>query len=280
MGIYCDTIYNIKKKGVFYFMNELKVRDIDYQVKYIAYAGFLKEGDNYSNDSGYKFIYVKDGKCMVYTGKEKCLLSVGNMMVVKPECNLRIKKLCDNAKCIIIEFYSETDWEYPLFFENVSELNKNLMEKMIKEYNDREYAYEIHLESLFYEIVGRLVRTYYFDKLYTGDYRKLHDSILYLKENFLNKDMRMEEVAEASGLSLSYFRKLFVKVYKISPRSYVSELRLHKADELLKYTTMNIAEISETLKFENQYYFSNFYKKHKGISPQKYRNRQVNNNEQ
>lgn len=261
-------------------MIEFETHDIDYEVTHIAFAGYLKARDNYRNDSGHKLIYVKDGECTVYTGKEKHLLSSGNMIVVKPQCNFRIKKLSENSKCILIEFYSDVKWEYPDFFENVSDLNKNLLEKMIKEYEDREYAYEIHLKSLFYEILGRFVRTYYFDKYYTGDYRKLHDSIIYLKENFLNQDIRMEDVAEASGLSLSYFRKLFVRVYKISPRTYISQLRLHKADELLQYTTMNITEISETLKFENQYYFSNFYKKHKGISPQKYRNMQVKNNEQ
>lgn len=261
-------------------MSQFEGCDIDYDVTHIAFAGYLKERDNYRNDSGHKLIYVKNGECTVYIGKEKRLLSSGNMIVVKPECKFRIKKLSENSKCILIEFYSDINWKYPDFFENVSDLNKNLLEKMIKEYEDREYAYEIHLKSLLYEILGRAVRTYYFDKYYTGDYRKLHDSIIYLKENFLNQDIRMEDVAEASGLSLSYFRKLFVKVYKISPRSYISRLRLKKADELLEYTNMSIAKISDSLKFENQYYFSNFYKKHKGISPQKYRNMQVKNNEQ
>ena len=258
-------------------MNEFEICDIDYEVNYISFAGYLKTGDNHIHSMSYKMLYVSEGECIVYKNKEKCSLSSGSMMIVKPNCEVRIKTQGHDTKCIVIEFYSDVLWEYPEIYENVSNLNKALLEKMIKEYENREYAYEIHLKSLIYEIIGRIVRTYYFDKYYTGDYRKLHNSIVFLKENFLNKDLRMEEVAEASGLSLSYFRKLFVKVYKISPRSYISKLRLHKADELLQYTTMNISEISDALKFENQYYFSNFYKKHKGISPQKYRNMQVEN---
>ena len=259
-------------------MNECEVYGFDYEISHISFAGYLKAGDKYNSDKGHKLVYISNGECTVYINKEKHLLTSGNLMLIKHGDSFVVKKVTDSVGIILVEYYTECEYEFPVLYENPSSLIKNLLEKMIKEYENREYAFEIHLKSLLYEILGRVIRGYYFDKFYTGDYRKVHNSVAYLKENFLDKDMRMEEVAEASGLSLSYFRKLFLKVYKISPRTYISNLRMHKADELLKYTTMSISEISETLKFENQYSFSNFYKKHKGISPQKYRNMQVENN--
>lgn len=252
------------------------MHDIDFEIDDVIYAGFLKSADNLDNNADYNFIYVIEGECTYCKGREKSKLNKDNILIIKKASQYRIKSLDKNSKCILISFNSECEWTFPYVFCNIPCQVHILFEKLLKEFKDREFAYEIHCKSLFYEIIGRVIRTYYIDKYYTDDYRKVLNSIRYLNENFLNSNIDMTEVADASGLSLSYFRKLFTEVMKMSPRAYISALRLNKADELLQYTSMSIAEVSDTLNFENQYYFSNFYKKHRGISPKKFRNEQVN----
>jgi len=47
---------------------------------------------------------------------------------------------------------------------------------------------------------------------------------------------------------------------------------LTEAKVLLKQTEKTISEIAHELKFEDQSYFSRFFKKHTCVTPQEYRN--------
>ncbi|MBQ9116311.1 MAG: AraC family transcriptional regulator [Clostridia bacterium] len=68
------------------------------------------------------------------------------------------------------------------------------------------------------------------------------------------------------------FRELFKRLIGVSPKEYISEMRIKNAEELLLTTSMSIKEISASLGFSNQYYFSNFFKKKKGGYPEAFRN--------
>ena len=53
----------------------------------------------------------------------------------------------------------------------------------------------------------------------------------------------------------------------MSPRQYVTKMKIDYAKELLMINRYNISEIAELCGFENVYYFSNVFKKQVGISP-------------
>lgn len=57
------------------------------------------------------------------------------------------------------------------------------------------------------------------------------------------------------------------------------EQRVNRAKLLLQTTTMSIAEISRSIGFDDQLYFSRIFKKRIGLSPQKYRNSTQEQNE-
>jgi AraC-like DNA-binding protein len=48
-------------------------------------------------------------------------------------------------------------------------------------------------------------------------------------------------------------------------------MRLFKAKELLKYSDMNITQISEQTGFQSLHYFSRFFTQKEGISPYEFR---------
>ena len=55
-----------------------------------------------------------------------------------------------------------------------------------------------------------------------------------------------------------------------SPISYVHELRIKKAKEMLKSDYGSITDIAQSLGYLNIYDFSRTFKKYVGISPSKY----------
>lgn len=95
---------------------------------------------------------------------------------------------------------------------------------------------------------------------------------LYIGEHF-REDIDLEQCALNAHLSLSRFSHLFTEKTGISPHKFVLSLRIDKAKELLKYSSLSISEISEVVGFMDSSYFSRLFRKYTGISPLEYRNK-------
>jgi AraC-like DNA-binding protein len=88
----------------------------------------------------------------------------------------------------------------------------------------------------------------------------------------VEQQTNIEQVAKMLNISYSLFRKKFTEYTGIPPKQYLLKLRLSKAEDLLRFSTLSIKEISELLGFENQNYFSKFIKQKTGETPNELRN--------
>jgi AraC-like DNA-binding protein len=95
--------------------------------------------------------------------------------------------------------------------------------------------------------------------------------------NFLlrhsEEDVDMEKLATQLGLSYSRFRAMFKEHTGTPPHQYQLDIRINKARELLRHSSLSISEIAERLGFSSVYYFSRLFKKREGGSPSEYRKR-------
>ncbi len=91
-----------------------------------------------------------------------------------------------------------------------------------------------------------------------------------LGKNYHNK-MSLPDISEALGISYVQFSRRFKSAMGITPFEYLANLRLNQAQHLLTTTDLTIREIAPLCGFENEYYFSNFFKKYKNISPSRFR---------
>lgn len=98
----------------------------------------------------------------------------------------------------------------------------------------------------------------------------IRSAITYMNDN-LNNKIDLASVAEITGLSYIKFNRQFKKATGASPMDYLNAIRNKRAQQLLSSTNMKIALVAEESGFTDPYYFSNFFKKHNGISPSEYR---------
>ncbi|KAB1438455.1 response regulator [Candidatus Galacturonibacter soehngenii] len=92
----------------------------------------------------------------------------------------------------------------------------------------------------------------------------------YIQENY-QKQLMLEEVAEATNLSPSYLSTIFKKELGISFTDYLISLRMEKAKELLKTTNDSILQIAEQTGYSDSRYFSKIFVKVVGLKPSVYR---------
>lgn len=84
-------------------------------------------------------------------------------------------------------------------------------------------------------------------------------------------DIDMEQLAKELGLSYSRFRAMFKEHTGTAPHQYQLNIRIHKARDLLRYSSLSIGEIAERVGFSSVYYFSRLFKKREGCPPRFYR---------
>lgn len=88
----------------------------------------------------------------------------------------------------------------------------------------------------------------------------------------LDENLKLEDLSRELQLSKSYINAVFKKYANRAPIDFFINLKMQEACKLLKSTDMYIVEISQSLGYEDQYYFSRIFKKVIGVSPTEYRN--------
>lgn len=92
----------------------------------------------------------------------------------------------------------------------------------------------------------------------------------YIASHYCDTSFDFDRLPELSGLSYSYFKKLFIDKFGCPPVKYVNRLKIKRACELLQTKRFSISEIAKLCGYENVYYFSNVFKKQTGVSPKNY----------
>ena len=99
---------------------------------------------------------------------------------------------------------------------------------------------------------------------------KISNAIQYIEENIFNENLSLATAAKESSISDVYFRKLFFKEYKMSPKKYVINKRMEYASSLIVMGYHSLQQISEMCGYSDYKHFSVEFKKHFGLSPTKY----------
>ncbi len=95
-------------------------------------------------------------------------------------------------------------------------------------------------------------------------------AIIYIDKNYMN-DIRLESLAELSGISVQHFCRLFRKKTAMRPMEYLARKRIAEAKALLDNTDMLIDDISKAVGYNDGSYFGAVFRRTEGISPGEYR---------
>jgi len=83
----------------------------------------------------------------------------------------------------------------------------------------------------------------------------------------------IRDLAAVAELSVSHFCAEFKRYFGVTPISYAIAQRLNKSATLLHDPNRSVAQVANTVGFDDQFYFSRKFKQHFGDSPTHYRNK-------
>ena len=99
----------------------------------------------------------------------------------------------------------------------------------------------------------------------------IQEAVSYMEQNY-QREVTVEEIANACQLNRSYFSKLFKQKKGCPPQEFLIRLRLSKAADLMRTTKISIGDISASCGYPNQLHFSRAFKQRYGVSPREWRN--------
>ncbi len=102
------------------------------------------------------------------------------------------------------------------------------------------------------------------------DAKRFANVVEYLHSNYHRK-LKTSELAAKAKLSISQFDRQFRRIFGVSPRQYLSRVRLEIACRKLAQTDETVAKIAVLCGFFDHAHFSRYFRKQMNVSPSEYR---------
>jgi len=119
-------------------------------------------------------------------------------------------------------------------------------------------------------IISDIQKEYHSSYLPSAKKNLIAAEIEFIHENYTSDKINVNELAKSAGISEAYFRRIFTDIYGKSPVQYINELRIIRAKELLSSGFYSVSEVASMSGFFDDSYFSRTFKKHTGVSPNRY----------
>lgn len=289
-----------KKKSMFHVLNQLFYDMKKYIIGFENYEITMGVGAQTGDFSRINLILevaAETVRCRIFEGSGICISScpegrnrdVKALKIVR-NCEEDLKKNiqifnCNELDRLIRNCFDEADREKVMAFEyyemgrhllseycgNVTMLFREDMEGILSEWKDSlESCRTISMiKKLVLDSIKAHLTMLEQNKL-SLERKPILDTIEYVKNNY-EKKILLEDVAEKFGFNPNYFSEMFKKETGKNFSSYLIEVRMEAAKELLRDSSKTIYEIASEVGYKDSKFFSQQFTKTVGIKPTEYR---------
>ena len=231
-----------------------------------------KRNDRPENRPVHALSFRVKGDCTLFCEEESMTLGTGDIAFFPANLSYTIRSGYEHL--LIVHFNSPD--VLPNRFAKFSPRDPAYFEQRFRDlyrvWAKKDVAYAYECRAILYRILCAIEREIAAAQPPNATDR-IADAAEFIRTNFTDHALCVSALARRCGMSDTYFRRLFVARFGITPLKYVNNLRLAHAKELLQADYHTVEEISYMCGFNNISYFSTFFKKETGIAPIAYRNK-------
>lgn len=99
-----------------------------------------------------------------------------------------------------------------------------------------------------------------------GPATRLQETVGYMLQNY-HENIQMSRLAELGKFHPAYYSQIFKQMMDKTPMSYITDLRINKAKELLLTTDKPVSDIAASVGYNDEFYFSRRFKEKSGYAP-------------
>ncbi len=244
----------------------------------------------------FEFLYVPTGAINCVAGNDSVDIHEGEILFLNSYVPHETTSIADDTSCILIQFdehdfVTNTDSKTLKHLSRFFKLNTNenvlikpdfshydLMVSSVKsifdEFINLRRSCETYIKGYIYIILGILYRSKIIqqtDEFFESDsFKKILPALTYIEENY-SKKLTLEEISRVSGLSSTYFCRIFKSVLGSTFVEYVNFVRVCMAEKALFQTSQSVIEIAYNCGFPSISYFNKVFKSIVGCTPTQYK---------
>ncbi len=148
---------------------------------------------------------------------------------------------------------------------------KRIVTDMLKN-NTFSQTHQYYLQSLLYEFFAVLSRDVQMEAVTEENRESVYvkKAVNYIQNNYV-RGIGVAEIADYTGVSRSYLYKVFSKNLGVSPKEFLTRLRLVRSRELLELTELSVEGVAMSCGYQDALVFSKAFKQETGMPPSHYR---------
>jgi AraC-like DNA-binding protein len=272
-----------------------------FRVKYAHMKPFYDMGRKYHWHNYLEISYVKEGKGRYHIEDRYYDLIKGDIIVINnieahymevlPPDDMIQPVLMIDPDILYSGVTDSYEYDYLAPFFNRSESFNNridgkdvigrqifgLLEEITSEYSSGQRGHELMIKTKLLNVMTLLFRHFTSDMDITDETKerskrlsRISASLSYINKNS-SSSLTLEKLAELSFMTPSYFSSYFHATTGQTPFGYVSHVRISNAIRLLRTSETSIADIAETVGFNNLSHFNRVFLKLTGKRPRELR---------
>lgn len=255
--------------------------NIDISRIIVAHEFVLNKNNKCEYPDGRKYygiIYCLDGEAEYrFSSGEHAIIRTGEMFLLLPNASYSITTKND-FKHYTVNFEIHNDFSdfdfldnnFYLFRTENTRLYRHIFNKLTSYWTSRKYSFQMQTIACLYELLALLLSEIYEKKHNEDTHLHLRPAKEYIEQHF-NSEISLNILANCANMSVTHFRREWLRLYGESALQYRDKIRLSFAKEYLISGYYTVTEIAEKCGFNDVNYFIRFFKKHTGISPGKYK---------
>ena len=99
----------------------------------------------------------------------------------------------------------------------------------------------------------------------------LQEAENFIRDHYNSEDLSLNMVSQAVNVSPTHFSTIFSQEKGVTFIEYLTDVRMEKAKELLRCSSLKSSEIGYAIGYKDPHYFSYIFKKLQGCTPKEYR---------
>ncbi len=243
-------------------VTELKVQSVVHKVSNPSGAMQNRKMDS---------LFIRVAGAMKYYFEDKTItVNAGEMIFIPKGSTYKYKIASEEATiCTIINLIGDFDETEPVRYSLDSYHYSNcLMYNFAEMWNFGSVADRYQCMAYVYDLLSFMSKM---DSIKYPEKKKfniIEPAVEYLKKHMYDINLSIDELHKLCGVSNTYFRKIFIMKFGMSPKNYVIDKRMIYAKSIVDSGDFqSVKQLSVTVGYTDPLYFSKVFKKHFGVSP-------------
>lgn len=251
------------------------INGMDLRLGYVGYASVDRQWKTSNLATPFNRLYlIERGTGLLASGEEEMILEPGHAYLLPAglPCTYR----CDDTLSLLFFHFNLAKPDQIDMMEGVGHLSvipfpEDQLAQLKELCEKKSYADAFAVICTVNDLVLEMCRKYRFRWNDPPVYSPYVAGAISSIGKQLSAKLRVEELAKESYISSGYLSRRFREEVGVSIKQYINMQLINAAQWRLGNTGDSVEKIGNDLGFCNQFYFSEFFKKHCRVSPMQYR---------